>query len=98
MMATAAGTTAPSGGEQAGDGKHHPWDQRDPAADRVHGDVDQPVDGAVVLGDREEESHPDEDEEQVAREAGNDVVGGLAGDRGPDDERCDERERTHVNR
>jgi hypothetical protein len=38
--------------------------------------VYQPVDGAVDLGDAEQVGDPDEHDEEVAREHGEEVVGG----------------------
>jgi hypothetical protein len=51
----------------------HP-DQRHPPADRAHRGMHQPVDRAVVVRDREQAGDADEDDEQVAREAREDVV------------------------
>jgi hypothetical protein len=83
------------GGQHRGDEEHHPRDRRRPAADRLDGAVDQPVDRAVAGRDREQVRDPDEDHEQIAREPGEDVVLRDA-HRRADDERGDDAEDTHV--
>jgi hypothetical protein len=74
------------GGQDGGDAEHDPRDQRHPPAHGAHRGVHQPVDGAVVVGDREQVGDTDEDDEQITREAGEDVVLGDP-HRAADDER-----------
>ena len=83
------------GGEDRGDEEHHPRDRRRPAADRLNGAVDQPVDRAVARRDREQVRDADEDHEQIAGEPGEDVVLRDA-HRRADDERGDDPEHPHV--
>ena len=84
-------------GQHRGDREHHPRDQRDAPADRAHRGVHEPVDGAVVVRDREQVGDADQDDEQVAREAGEDVVLGDP-DGAADDERGGDAEQAHVDR
>ena len=79
MIATAAGTTAPTAVRQRGDDEHDPRDAGDPPADGADGGVHQPVDGAVVLGDGEQEGDAGQDDEQVPREPVGDLVDLLVG-------------------
>ena len=73
-IATAPGTTAPDAVRIAVTPNMHPRDRGRAAADGPHRGMHQPVDRAVVRRDREQERDPDEDHEQVAGEAGEDVV------------------------
>ena len=57
----------------------------------------EPVHGAVVVGDREQVGDADEDDEQVAGEAGEDRVL-VDADGGADHERGDDAEQAHVDR
>jgi hypothetical protein len=59
--------------------------------------VHHPVHGAVVVRDREQVGDTDQDDEQVAGKAREDVVLGDA-HRTPDDERGGDAEQTHVDR
>jgi hypothetical protein len=66
------------------------------SSDTADGELDQPVDGPVGLGDGEQEGDPDEHDEDVAGEPGEDVVGGQPGGEHADQESSRERERPHV--
>ena len=66
------GTTEPTMVSTAVTREHHPRDHRHAAADAADRGVHEPVDGAVVVGDREQVGDADEDDEQVAGEAGED--------------------------
>ena len=55
------------GGDRRADHEHRPGNQRHPAADRADRGVHDPVDGAVVLRQREEVGDPDQDDEEIAR-------------------------------
>jgi hypothetical protein len=92
------GADRPHGGEQGGDAEHDPRDGRHLAADGAHSLLDQPVDRPVVLGDREQVRDPDQCEEQVAGEAGEDVLGGQIGHQRADEEGAGEGEHAHVDR
>ena len=96
MIATAPGLTAPTAVSTAAMREHDPWDRRDPAAHGTDGELDQPVDGAVVLRQREQVGDADQGQEQAAREAGDDVLGRHAGHQRADQERAHEGEHAHV--
>jgi len=63
-----------------------------------HRQFHQPIHGAVVLRHREQVSNPDQGEEQVAGEPGDDVVSGLVGDQGANQEGSRERQHPNVDR
>ena len=84
------------GRQQAGDPEHHPRDEGHPPAYQSHGAAHHQVDGAVVLGDREQVRDTDQGQEQVARETGDDVVGLHPDGEGADQEGGDEPKRAHV--
>nr|WP_238453263.1 hypothetical protein [Micromonospora sp. ATA51] len=93
----------PDRGEAGGHQEHDPRDQPDPAPDQSDRGLDEPVDRAVGLRDGEQVRDADEDDEQIARETGEDGIGLLAEvlpveDRDADDEGGDDRERAEVHR
>ena len=85
-----AGATAPTG-ECGRNGEGVPRDRRDSAAHRAHRHLDQPVDRVVVLRERKQGS-PNQGQEQPARKAGDDLLGGHAGHQRADQERAHEGE------
>jgi hypothetical protein len=93
-----AGADRPDGGEHGGQREHDPGDRADSSPNGPHRQLHQPVDGAVVLRHREQVGDPDQGEEQVAGEPGDDVVGGLVGDQGADQEGPRERQDPDVDR
>jgi hypothetical protein len=83
------------GGERRRHEEHHPRDRRGAPAHRPYRGSHQPVDGSVGVRDREQVRDPDEDHEQIAREAREDVVLGHP-ERRPHRERGDDTEHPHV--
>ena len=86
------------GREQRGDEEHDPRDGGDAPAHRAHRQLDQPVDRAVVLRQREQVGDADQREEQVGREAAHDGLGVHAGHQRADEEGADEGDHAHVDR
>ena len=56
-------------GECGGQEEHDPRDGRHPPPHSAYGERDDPVDGAVVLRDREQVGDPHQSEEQLRRKA-----------------------------
>jgi hypothetical protein len=92
------GTDGPDRGEHGGQREHDPGHRANPPANGPHRQLHQPVHGAVVLRHCEQVRDPDQGEEQVAREPGDDVVGGLACDQGADQEGRRERQPPDIDR
>ena len=92
------GAGGADGGQHGGDGEHHPGDQRHPAADRPYRGSHDQVDGAVVAGDGEQVGDPDEGQDEVAVDPGDDLPFGQAEGVHPDEPGGDEAERPHVDR
>lgn len=90
------GADGADGGDDRADREHRPRHEGDAAADGPHGAVHDPVDGPVVLRQREEVGDPDEDHEQAGGESFENLGIGDAVDRQADEERGDEREGAHV--
>ena len=83
-------------GQERRDAEHDPRDRGDAALHRAHREADQPVDGAVVLRQREQPGDADEGQEQAAGKAVDDLGGLLAGEERADEEGADEGEHAHV--
>ena len=78
--------------------EHDPGDRADPALDRTHGHAHQPVDRAVVLRQGEQPGDADQGQEQPARKAGDDILGGLRGQQRADQKGADKGQDAHVDR
>ena len=83
-------------GQQRRDQEHDPWDRGEAALHGANREADQPVDGAVVLRQREEPGNADERQEQASGEAVDDLGGLLAGKERADEEGADEGKHAHV--
>ena len=98
MMATAAGLTRAHGGDGRAHREHRPRHEGHSSSDRADCRVNDPVDRAVVSGQREQVGDADQDDEEAGREAVEDLAGIDGEDQCPDDEGSHQGERTHVHR
>jgi hypothetical protein len=62
------GTEGTERHKNAAEQEHHPWQGGHPTADDPHRPLDEPVDCAVPLCDREQVGDADEDHEEIRRE------------------------------